>query len=295
VISGTARHGEVTLAYERFGGSADGEPLLLVMGLGMQMLFWPDDFCTALAARGFAVARFDNRDVGLSTHLRHAGAPRLGAMLTRPAAVAPYLLDDMAADAVAVLDALGWSSAHVVGASLGGMIAQTVAIRHPDRVRTLTSIMSTPSPRIGRPKLGAMAVLGGRDVAGREHAARRLVKVFRVIGSPGYPHDEEWLLEAGRRAYDRGHDPAGVRRQLAAILASGDRRPGLRSVRVPTLVLHGDADPLVRPSGGRATAAAIPGARLIIFRGMGHDLPRQLWSDMIDAISALAGVGNPPR
>lgn len=285
MISGRAHHGNVTIAYERFG-PADGQRLLLVMGLGMQMIFWPDEFCAELADHGFAVARFDNRDVGQSTHFSHAGAPSLAAMLTRPRAAA-YRLSDMADDAVAVLDALGWSSAHVVGASLGGMIAQTIAIRHPDRVRTLTSILSTPSPWIGRPRLGALVVLAGRDVRSREHAGERTVRVFRRIGSPAYPRDEEWLRDVGRRAYDRGSDPAGARRQLAAILASGDRRPGLARVRVPALVLHGDADPLVRVSGGYATAAAVRGARLVIYPGMGHDLPRALWPEMIDEICAI--------
>ena len=286
VIPEQARNGNVTIAYERLG-PADGVPLLLVMGLGMQMVFWPDDFCQALVDRGFAVARFDNRDVGQSTHFTQAGAPNLVSVYTRPATAAAYRLSDMADDGVAVLDALGWSSAHVVGVSLGGMIAQTIAIRHPDRVRTLTSMMSTPSPRIGRPRLAALAVLGGRDAPDRERAGERMVRVFRVIGSPGYPHDEAWLREVGRRAYDRGHDPAGVRRQLAAIVASGDRRPGLANVSVPTLVLHGDADPLVRLSGGLATAAAVPGSRLVVFRGMGHDLPRALWPDLIDQICTI--------
>jgi pimeloyl-ACP methyl ester carboxylesterase len=292
VICGVAHNGPVEIAYERFG-SDDGEPLLLVMGLGMQMIFWPDDFCAALAERGFAVARFDNRDVGRSTHFTHLGVPRLGRLLARPAAAAAYRLDDMADDGVAVLDALGWRSAHVVGVSLGGMIAQTIAIRHPDRVRSLTSIMSTPSPRIGRPRLDALAVLASRPAYSREHAERRAVRVFRVIGSPGYPHDEAWLRDTARRAYDRGQDPLGARRQLAAILASGDRRPGLARLRVPTLVIHGEADPLVRPVGGRATAGAVPGARLVVFRGMGHDLPRPLWPAIIDQISATARAATP--
>jgi len=194
----------------------------------------------------------------------------------------------MAADSVAVLDALGWPSAHVVGASLGGMIAQTVAIRHPGRVRSLTSIMSTPSARIGRPRLGVVAALGGRDARTREEAAERMVRVFRVIGSPSYPRDEDWLRDVGRRAWDRGHDPAGGRRQLAAIVAAGDRRPWLARVQVPTLVLHGTADPLVRPVGGFATAATVPGARLVMYQGMGHDMPHHLWPQIVGEIAAIA-------
>jgi len=284
----TTRHRDVEIAYETLG-PASGEPLLLVMGLGMQLLAWPDDFCAGLVERGFAVARFDNRDVGESTHLHDAGAPGLTALLLRPAAVAAYRLEDMADDAVAVLDALGWDSAHVVGASLGGMIAQTVAIRHPSRVRTLTSIMSTPSTRIGRARLRALLALAPRRVPDRDAAARRYLHVFRIIGSPGYPRDEEWMLDVGRRSHDRSHDPDGVGRQLAAIAAAADRRPGLAGVRVPTLVLHGEDDPLIQVAGGQATAAAVPGARLVTYPGMGHDLPRALWPSMIDEIASLTG------
>ncbi|UWZ59890.1 alpha/beta fold hydrolase [Dactylosporangium aurantiacum] len=258
------------------------------MGLGMQLLSWPDEFCAMLVDRGFSVVRFDNRDAGQSTHF--TGNPGLLPLLTRPAAVAPYRLTDMADDAAAVLDAVGWPTAHVAGASLGGMISQTLAIRHPGRVRTLTSIMSTPSPRIGRPRPGALAALGIPPAASRDAAGERMVRVFRAIGSPRYPVEEQWLRDVGRRAYDRGHDPAGARRQLAAIRASGDRRPGLAGVRVPTLVLHGDADPLVRVSGGRATAAAVPGARLVVYPGMGHDLPRPLWPEFVGELGALTGV-----
>lgn len=283
-----AQNGSVSLAYEQLDG--DGEPLLLIMGLGMQMIFWPDEFCSMLAGRGFSVARFDNRDVGQSTHFTSMGAPRLTRLLRSRGAWAAYRLEDMADDAVAVLDHLGWPSAHIVGASLGGMIAQTVAIRHPHRVRSLTSMMSTPSPRIGRPRLGAMAALASRPPRNRDEAARRLVRVFRVIGSPAYPHDETWLRDIGRRAFDRGTDPLGARRQLAAILASGDRRGGLANVRVPTLVMHGDVDPLVRPSGGYATAEAVPNARLVVFRGLGHDLPRELWPAFVDRIADVATV-----
>jgi len=284
----------VRVAYEALG-SPDGEPLLLVMGLGMQMLAWPDDFCAGLAQRGFSPVRFDNRDTGLSTHLTGLGAPNPALVMLRPQAVAGYRLSDMADDAAAVVDAAGWRSAHVVGVSLGGMIAQTLAIRHPSRVRTLTSIMSTPAPRVGRPLVRAMLALRPGQVRDREDAARRLVRVFRVIGSPAYPLDEDWLREIGRRSYDRAYDPDGALRQLAAIGASGDRRPGLAGVRVPTLVVHGDADPLVRPAGGRATAAAIPGARLVMYPGMGHNLPRELWPSITDEISALASLAPPPR
>ncbi|MEU0560847.1 alpha/beta fold hydrolase [Dactylosporangium sp. NPDC006015] len=289
MVIALARRDDVTIAYERLGPPG-GEPLLLIMGLGMQLLSWPDELCAELTSRGYSVVRFDNRDAGESTHWSQAGNPSLFDLLTRPRAVAPYRLADMALDAVAVLDAVGWPSAHVAGASLGGMIAQTLAIGHPDRVRTLTSIMSTPAPQIGRARLGALRALGIPPATTRDEAGERMLQVFTAIGSPAYPRDEAWLRDVGRRAYDRGHDPAGARRQLAAIRASGDRRPGLATVRVPTLVVHGDADPLIRVAGGHATAAAVPGARLVVHPGMGHDLPRPLWTPILDEIGALTAA-----
>ncbi|MEV4139140.1 alpha/beta fold hydrolase [Dactylosporangium sp. NPDC049742] len=289
MVIALARRDDVAIAYERLGPPG-GEPLLLIMGLGMQLLSWPDELCAELTGRGYSVVRFDNRDAGESTHWSQAGSPSLFDLLARPRAVAPYRLTDMALDAVAVLDAVGWPSAHVAGASLGGMIAQTLAIGHPDRVRTLTSIMSTPTPQIGRARLGALRALGIPPATTRDEAGERMLQVFTAIGSPAYPRDEAWLRDVGRRAYDRGHDPAGARRQLAAIRASGDRRPGLATVRVPTLVVHGDADPLIRVAGGRATAAAVPGARLVVHPGMGHDLPRPLWTPILDEIGALTAA-----
>ena len=199
-----------------------------------------------------------------------------------------YRVAGLADDAVAVLDDLGWVSAHVVGLSLGGMIAQTLAGRYPDRVRTLTSISSTPSPRIGRPHLRAMPVLLSRAAPDRRTAADHVVKIFRVIGSPDYPRDEAWLREVAGESHDRAHDPIGIRRRLAAIVSSSDRRPLLARLQMPALVVHGDSDLLVRPSGGRATAAAIPGARLVTFPGMGHDLPAALQPAIVDEIAALA-------
>jgi len=281
----TARHDEVEIAYE-VEGPPDGEPLLLIMGLGLQMLFWPDGFRKLLVDRGFRVARFDNRDVGLSTHLSWLGTPRPTVFLTRR--WSGYRMTDLADDAVAVLDGLGWDSAHVVGVSLGGMIAQTLAVRHPDRVRTLTSISSTPSPRIGRPDPRVLPVLWSRGAPDRRTAAEHVVRIFRVIGSPGYPREEAWLREVAGQSYDRAHDPIGIRRQLAAIVSSGDRRPLLAGLHMPVLVVHGDSDLLVRPSGGRATADAVPGARLITFPGMGHDLPAALQPAIADEIGLLA-------
>jgi pimeloyl-ACP methyl ester carboxylesterase len=279
----------VRIAYERTGSGA-GEPLLLVMGLGMQMIAWPRPFCDLLGARGFDVVRFDNRDTGCSSHFPAAGTPSLARLLLRPASVAAYSLTDMAGDAFGLMDTLGWDSAHVVGASLGGMIAQTMAITRPDRVRSLTSMMSTPSVRVGRPRLAALAALASPHVDDRERAGERSVKVFRVIGTGAYPLDEDAVREGGRLAYDRNFDPGGARRQLAAAAAAADRRPALARVRVPTLVLHGEADPLVRVSGGRATAAAVPGARLVTYPGMAHAMPPALWPSIVGEIARVAGL-----
>ncbi|SNY59097.1 alpha/beta fold hydrolase [Paractinoplanes atraurantiacus] len=285
MTSGVARHGAVEIAYE-VEGPADGTPVLLVMGLGLQMLFWPESFRDLLVARGFRVARFDNRDVGGSTHLSGPGLASPRVLLTRRPG---YGLPDMAGDAVAVLDALGWPSAHVVGVSLGGMIAQLAAVLHPGRVRTLTSLSSTPSPHIGRPHPRALPALLYSSARDRAEAAEHMVRIFRIIGSPGHPLDEDWLRDVAARSYDRAHDPDGVRRQLAAIVLAADRRPLLRGLRLPALVVHGDADPLVRLSGGRATARAIPGAKLVVFPGMGHDLPTALQPAIVDEIAALSG------
>ncbi|GAA0504679.1 alpha/beta hydrolase [Paractinoplanes deccanensis] len=284
MATGVARHGTIEIAYE-VEGPADGTPLLLIMGLGLQMLFWPDGFRRLLVERGFRVARFDNRDVGRSTHLPGRGLASPRVLLTRRPG---YGLPDMAGDAVSVLDALGWSSAHVAGVSLGGMIAQLVAVLHPERVRTLTSLSSTPSPHIGRPHPRALPALLSGTAHDRDQAAEHMVRIFRIIGSPGYPLDEPWLRAVAARSFDRAHDPDGVRRQLAAVVLAADRRPLLRGLRLPALVVHGDADPLVRPSGGRATARAIPGARLVVYPRMGHDLPGALQPAIVDEIAGLS-------
>jgi pimeloyl-ACP methyl ester carboxylesterase len=286
-----ARNQDVVIAYETFGPPA-GEPLLLISGTGAQMLIWPEDFCAALAARGFHVARFDNRDTGLSTHLTGTRAPGWLTTMLRPSA-APYRLQDMAADALAVMDVLGWPDAHVVGASMGGMIAQELAIRHPGRVRTLTSIMSTPSARIATmPTVAAMRALAraaGTPVTSPDQAADQAVALKRVIGSPGYPPEEPTVRDIARRSFQRhpGTEEDDLR-QRAAVIASGDRRRALAGLGIPVLVLHGDQDPVIRPRGGRATASAIPGARLIIYPGMGHDLPAALWPSILDEICAQA-------
>lgn len=283
----TAPCNGIELAYETFGDPA-GRPLVLVMGLATQMLAWHEEFCALLVERGFFVVRFDNRDIGLSTHLSDAQEPDLMAALSGDTSSAAYRLEDMADDTVGLLDALGIDRAHLVGASMGGMIAQTVALRHPDRVRSLTSIMSTPSPSIGPAREEALAVLLAPPVHSREEAVQRALTAYGVIGSPGYPLDEQWLAQVAGQSYDRAYDPVGVMRQLLAIQASGDRSEALRGVRVPTLVVHGADDPLVQLEGGRATAAAVPGAELVVLDGMGHNLPRELWPTIVEAIVRTA-------
>jgi pimeloyl-ACP methyl ester carboxylesterase len=296
----TARNGEVEIAYERLGDPA-GEPLVLIMGAGAQMVGWPDGFCAELGNRGFAVVRLDNRDIGLSTHLD--GPPPSWLRQRVPAA---YSLSDMAGDVLAVLDAAGWTAAHLAGASLGGVIAQTLAVEHPDRVLSLTSIMSTPSPRIGRMRVRTIAALvrRARRLAkqhGRpttpEAMADFAVAMQEVTGSPGYPADREDHLAMLRVAMARDDQVltgAGFRRQEAAFRAARDLRPELAGLRIPALVLHGEADVLIRPEGGRATAAAIPEARLATYPGMGHELPRPLWPAMADEIRAVADRAGSP-
>ena len=278
----------VEIAYQE-AGDPGAAPLLLAMGLGTQMLGWDERFCAQLAERGFRVVRFDNRDIGHSTMLDAAGVPsRLDLFLGRRESAA-YLLSDMAADAVGLLDYLEIESAHVVGASMGGMIGQTLAIEHPKRVRSLVSIMSTTgSRRVGTPTLRAFGMMLAKAPRGRDAYVERIVKTFKLVGSPAYPMDEQSFREMARRMYDRSHNPKGVLRQMHAITASGDRTAALRKLDLPVTVIHGTRDPLVRPSGGRATARAIPGARLRIVEGMGHDLPRALWPIFADEIADTA-------
>lgn len=282
----------ITLEYDVMG-SDNGESLLLIMGLGAQMTRWPDALCGQLVRHGFRVIRFDNRDVGLSTHLNHAGVPDIGAVLQARASgaksPAPYDLTDMAADAVGLLDALGVRRAHLAGASMGGMIAQLVAADYPDRVLSLTSIMSTTgNPALPPATPEAMAVLNtpAPHPSDEEAYVAHGLKNARVVGSPGYPFDEaamrERILSDARRAYN----PAGFMRQYAAAIANGDRREKLKRIKAPTVVLHGADDPLVPVSGGRDTAANIPDAELRVVPGMGHDLPPGLYDRVVDAVIA---------
>jgi pimeloyl-ACP methyl ester carboxylesterase len=289
-----ARVGELELAYETFG-DASRPAMLLVMGLGTQMIAWHEDFCAELASRGFFVIRYDNRDIGRSTALRDAPVPTLGQLVRRSKSAASYGLEDMAEDGFGLLDALGVERAHVVGASMGGMIAQVMAVLRPERVLSLVSIMSNTGARwSGRPRLATYRVLLGRPPRERDAYIEHTVNTYRLIGSPGFERDEDSLRHMAARAYDRGRNPAGAARQLAAILASGDRSERLAGVRAPTLVIHGTRDPLVNPSGGRATAKAITGARLLMIEGMGHDLPRGAWPQMIEAIAENAARAEEP-
>ena len=281
----------IHIEYERLGNAND-PPVLLVMGLGAQMIGWPDAFCEALIALQLHVIRFDNRDVGLSTHMTDAPAPNFVAALAGDLSSVSYTLSDMAADTVGLLDTLGLDSVHLVGASMGGFIAQTVAIEHPRRVRSLTSIMSTTGDRaVGQVAPEAMALFAGPPVTNREQAIERALVGSRLIGSPGFPIDVEAVTDRSGRAYDRGYDPVGLVRQAVAVIASGDRTPKLRSLAVPTLVMHGADDKMCNVSGGRATADAIAGAKLVVFDGMGHDLPRALWPEMIEHIAEVVKRG----
>ena len=291
-----ARANGIDLFYDTFG-DPDASPLLLVMGLGAQMIQWDEGFCAALADAGHHVIRFDNRDVGMSTTLEHLGMPDVTAAFRAAArhepVDAPYRLHDMAADAVGLLEALGIEAAHVVGASMGGMIAQAMAIEHPARVRSLTAIMSTTGHHSlppARPEaMAALLMPVARDRAGN---VERAVRISRIIGSPGFPLDEERLRLKAGHAFDRGFHPAGPARQLVAVTASGNRRRGLREVRVPTLVIHGTDDPLIPLECGRDIAACVPGAEMLEIAGMGHDMPRAVWPRLVDAIAALtARVG----
>ena len=289
----------ITLCYEGFGDRSN-PAALLIMGLGTQMIAWQEDFCRELTGRGFYVVRFDNRDIGRSTHLE-GRPPTIPQLLRRSRRAARYTLGDMADDAAGLLRELDLAPAHVIGASMGAMIAQMLAARRPAAVRSLVSIMSnTGSLRSGQPSLRVYSMFLRRAPREREAFIAHMERVFAAIGSTGLPRDAEDIRVLAAASYDRDHDPAGPGRQLAAIIASGDRSAELRRITAPTLVVHGSADPLVAPSGGRATARAIPGAELMTIEGMGHDLPRAAWPGLIDAIAAHAlradgrANGHPP-
>ena len=282
----------VSICNQCFGKRSD-PAVLLIMGMGAQMIGWDDEFCQEIAGRGFYVIRFDNRDTGRSTRLDHAGVPDVFAAMTqawlRVPVRAPYLLNDMALDAVGLLDALEIGSGHVVGASMGGAIGQEMALYHPRRVRSLTSIMSTTGdPDLPHAKPWALAELFRPTPLERDAYIERYVRQWRMLRGGAFPGEEMRDRDRAARNHERGLSPAGSARQLAAILASGSRRRALRHVKTPTLVIHGDADPLVPLAAGRDTAASIPGAELMVLEGMGHALPMPLWPRIVDGIVGIA-------
>ncbi len=279
----------VELCYQTFG-DPDDDPLLLVMGLGGPMTWWDPELCTALARAGFYVVRYDNRDTGRSTVLEgRVTRSTLVRAFAGTRVRAPYTMSDLADDAFGLMDHLGLESAHVAGVSMGGMIVQTMAIAQPQRVRSLTSIMSTTGKRtVGwqHPSL-LPGLLAGRKPGKAAYVASSTA-FWRLIGSPDYPQPEEKVRSRAEETFDRGVSAAGVMRQMVAVLTQPNRAPRLRSVRVPTLVVHGLADKMVHASGGRATAAALPGAELLHIRGMGHDLPPELFDTFVAAIRRTA-------
>jgi len=275
----------INIAYQRLG-DPHAPVALLIMGVAGQSIHWPDSFCRALVDRGLQVVRFDNRDAGLSTHMTEAPPPDLPAALAGDLKSVSYTLSDMTADTVGLLDALGIEKAHVVGASMGGQIAQTMAIEHPNRVLSLISMMSTTgNMSVGQPSKETLRELfAGPPAVTRDDVIQQALRAMRIVGSPGYPSREDEVAARAGSAYDRSHDPLGSARQAIATVASGDRTERLRHLRVPTLVVHGLADRMCDVSGGRATAEAIPRAELELIEGMGHDLPPGLRSQLANRI-----------
>jgi pimeloyl-ACP methyl ester carboxylesterase len=283
----------IELAYRELG-EPEGEPMVMVMGLGTQLIHWPEGFCELLVERGFRLILFDNRDVGHSTWI-DAPVPGRTAMLLGLRRGLAYTLDSMADDLGGLIEHLEIAPAHVVGVSQGGMIAQVLGYRRPELVRSLGLIMTGSGKRVASvPRLRALGTLMRELPDDRDAHVEAMVRVFRVIGSPDYPEDERWLREAIAAGYDRGNNQAGTARQLHAITASGDRTRRLRGVKAPTVVIHGTRDPLVRPAAGRALARAIPGARLELIAGMGHDLPPALWERIADLLADNARRAKAP-
>ncbi|HKF50377.1 MAG TPA: alpha/beta hydrolase [Terracidiphilus sp.] len=280
----------IDICYQRLGDSS-APPVVLIMGGAAQMIHWPDPFCRALVDRGLQVIRFDNRDSGRSTQITNAPPPDLPAVLAGDNSSASYTLSDMAADTVGLLDFLGIESAHIAGASMGGQIAQTIALEHPTRVRSLISMMSsTGSMSIGQPTPEAMRQLfGGPPAVTREDVIKHRVMAMKAVGSPDYPSNEEELAATAGRAWDRSFDLTAIARQAIATVASGDRAERLRNLKVPTLVIHGLADRMCDVSGGRAVAEAIPGSELILIEGMGHSLAPGLRPILANHIADFVG------
>jgi pimeloyl-ACP methyl ester carboxylesterase len=287
-----ARANGINICYEIFG-EASAEPMLLIMGLGGQMVLWDDAFCEQIAARGFRVIRFDNRDVGQSSKL--TGGKRLTWLellklrFLKIPVTAPYTLRDMAEDTTALMDVLGIRTAHLVGVSMGGMIAQEIAIDFPERVRSLISMMSTTgNPKLPQPSREAISLFMAPPPRSRDEYIARFERNSKVLRAGRFPEDEALDRSRAERVFDRGLNPAGVGRQIRAVLASGSRKERLRKVKAPTLVIHGTADPLVDPKAGQDTAVSIPGAKLMMVQGMGHALPMAVWPEIIDAIDKHA-------
>ena len=284
-----AKTNGVELCYDIFG-DANAEPMVLIMGLGAQMIFWDDDFCKELAGRGFRVVRFDNRDIGLSTKM--SGGKPLTAIdflklrIFKIPPQASYRLWDMANDVIGLMDLLGIKKAHIVGLSMGGAIAQEIAMNHPDRVLSLTSIMATSgNPKLPNPTKEAMAMLVAPAPKTKDEYFARFAANWKILRGASFPADEAKDHARAERTYARGLNPAGVGRQLRAIMASGDRTSRLRGVKARTLVIHGTIDPLVPPEHGKAVAGTIPGAKLLLIEGMGHALPMPMWPIVIGAIA----------
>ena len=286
----------INLEYEEFG-EKDSTPLLLIMGLGAQMVMWREAFCKQLAGHGFRVIRYDNRDVGLSTKFHGQcpdPGPLLGDVLQGKDVNLPYTLDDMAHDAAGLLQALRIPAAHVVGASLGGAIAQLFAVHHPRQLLTLTSIMSsTGDPDLPQPAPETMALLAKPVPAERKARVQQSIETSRALSGPGFEFDEARSREMVELSLDRDPDPTGRGRQMLAIVSAGSRKEALGNVKAPTLVIHGDADPLVPIAGGYATAEAIPGAKMLAIEGMGHSQPEGAWPRIIDSIVELAQSSQP--
>ena len=283
----------IKIEYDTFGDKSS-PPILLIMALGGQMIDWDNALCESLAAKGLYVITFDNRDTGLSTKFKDAGVPKVMEVITAnlqgtPFKI-PYTLDDMADDAAGLLEALGMEKAHICGISMGGMIAQTMAIRHPERLLSLISIYSTTgNPGLPQADPEVMRILMTPPPVERKASIEFSVNVFRALAGKGFPFDEVWFQAQAARSYDRGFYPEGVGRQLVAVLAQSNRKPALASVRVPTLVIHGDDDPLLPLEAGKDTADAIPGSKFMIIKGMGHDMPHKgAWSQIMDAVAAHA-------
>lgn len=275
----------INLAYDTFGEPTD-PAMLLIMGLGAQMISWDERFCKLLAGRGYWVIRFDNRDIGLSSHFGRAGIPDIPRLLSGEPTEVPYKLIDMAQDAIGLMDALKIEKAHLVGASMGGMIAQTITIHYPERVLSLTSMISTTSdPQLPPARPEAQSLLFAPSPLERAEFIEYEVMFSHTLGGSRFPIDETRVREIAERVFERGVDPGGVARQFAAIIASGSRTVALKSVQTPTLVIHGSADPLIPVEAGIATAKAIPGSKLEIIEGMGHELPPQIWPQLVDLIS----------